>query len=264
MSRSRKKRADFVSLNDELTKRVVEELNSAGTHEAVLAEAPPGAGKSTLTASVAEAITSQEQDLTLPVVTQTNEQADDLVRSLVHRFPNLIVARLVASGGPSASIAELAGKSLLIGTQSDHTSMAQARVVVGTARKWQYERSRMQENRLLKTFPFALIDEAYQMRSDMLLGIADLYDTLFCVGDPGQLDPFTTVDDSLWKGCRTRRPVGRWGPCVSSIRNWTRSSYLPPGVYRRALQASSLRRSTPLAVSTLAQIKETAEWILVA
>lgn len=200
MSRSRKKRADFVSLNDELTKRVVEELNSAGTHEAVLAEAPPGAGKSTLTASVAEAITSQEQDLTLPVVTQTNEQADDLVRSLVHRFPNLIVARLVASGGPSASIAELAGKSLLIGTQSDHTSMAQARVVVGTARKWQYERSRMQENRLLKTFPFALIDEAYQMRSDMLLGIADLYDTLFCVGDPGQLDPFTTVDDSLWKG----------------------------------------------------------------
>ena len=78
--------------------------------------------------------------------------------------------------------------------------MKPARILVSTARKWQYERSRMQQNRLLKTFPYALIDEAYQMRSDMLLGIADLYDTLFCVGDPGQLDPFSTVDDGLWKG----------------------------------------------------------------
>jgi hypothetical protein len=38
------------------------------------------------------------------------------------------------------------------------------------------------------------------MRSDMLLGIAHLFETLFCVGDPGQLDPFSVVDDSLWKG----------------------------------------------------------------
>jgi hypothetical protein len=38
------------------------------------------------------------------------------------------------------------------------------------------------------------------MRSDMLLGIAGLYDTLFCVGDPGQLDPFTVIDDAMWKG----------------------------------------------------------------
>jgi hypothetical protein len=38
------------------------------------------------------------------------------------------------------------------------------------------------------------------MRSDALLGIASLFDRLMCVGDPGQLAPFTTVDDSLWKG----------------------------------------------------------------
>jgi len=38
------------------------------------------------------------------------------------------------------------------------------------------------------------------MRSDALLGIAGLYERIFCVGDPGQLDPFTVVDDSLWKG----------------------------------------------------------------
>lgn len=38
------------------------------------------------------------------------------------------------------------------------------------------------------------------MRSDSLLRVATLFDTLMCVGDPGQLDPFTQIDDTVWRG----------------------------------------------------------------
>jgi hypothetical protein len=200
MTPSSRKR-DFVALNDELTKTVVERIGRAGKHSAVIAEAPPGAGKSTLTASVAKSLTDQDRKLRLAVVTQTNEQADDLVVSLSKRYRGLKVARMVGSDGPSAEIAQLeTAGTVVVGTQVDDAEVRATRVVVSTARKWQYERSRLRKRGALTPFPIALIDEAYQMRSDMLLGIADLYETLFCVGDPGQLDPFTVVDDSIWKG----------------------------------------------------------------
>ena len=200
MTRKSAARPDFVLMDKQLTVEVVDKLGRVGKEQAVLAEAPPGAGKSTLTVSVARALTQHDKRLTLPVVTQTNEQADDLVLALADRYPDMAVARLVSSSrGPSAAIASAGGR-VLFGDQSDAAVLRSARVVVGTASKWQYERSRFQKNGTLRKFEFALIDEAYQMRSDMLLGIADLYETLFCIGDPGQLDPFAVVDDSLWKG----------------------------------------------------------------
>jgi hypothetical protein len=75
-----------------------------------------------------------------------------------------------------------------------------SQVIVSTARKWQYVRAGVKRHGGAARFEVALIDEAYQMRSDALLGVADLFRQLFCVGDPGQLDPFTIVDDSVWKG----------------------------------------------------------------
>jgi hypothetical protein len=184
--------ADFVSLNAELTKQVFDRLGAAGHHSAVIAEAPPGAGKSSLTVSVARSLVTQDASLRLPVITQTNEQADDLVSALVRRHPELRVARLVGGGSRPAL-------SVPLVEHSDNDDALRSQIVVGTARKWEYERARLAKSGI-KAYPFGLIDEAYQMRSDSLLGIADLYETLFCVGDPGQLDPFVTIDDSLWKG----------------------------------------------------------------
>jgi hypothetical protein len=195
-----KAKPDFKALNEALTSEVVSRLGRAGKHGAVIAEAPPGAGKSTLTATVANALVDEDTKLRLAVVTQTNEQADDLVIGIADKFPGLRIARLTGGDGPSAEVAVRLGKTVTTGTNNDEPDVKAARIVVSTARKWQYERSRLQTTRGIETFPFALIDEAYQMRSDMLLGIADLFDTLFCVGDPGQLDPFTVIDDSLWKG----------------------------------------------------------------
>jgi hypothetical protein len=47
---------------------------------------------------------------------------------------------------------------------------------------------------------WAIVDEAYQMRSDMLLLIADRFDRVVFVGDPGQLDPFSVIETSRWLG----------------------------------------------------------------
>jgi hypothetical protein len=193
----KKDRVDFTSLNRDLTRRVLEELES-GKSPAVLAEAPPGAGKSTLTTSVANSLAATDKGLRVPIVSQTNEQADDLVRALASNFPKLTVARLTGGGGASTAVQALLSKKI---SATDDIELArQSQVIVGTARKWQYVRANQERRRTGLRFEVALIDEAYQMRSDALLGIAGLYKQLFCVGDPGQLDPFTIVDDSLWKG----------------------------------------------------------------
>jgi hypothetical protein len=194
------KKKSFAAINEAHTAEVVARLARAGRHGAVVAEAPPGAGKSTLTVSVAKALVDQDRKLRLAIVTQTNEQADDLVSTIAKRYRELAVARMHGGNGPSLAIQSLLGPYVHAGDRSDDAAVSGARVVIATARKWQYERSRLQTSRVRSPHPIALIDEAYQMRSDMLLGIADLFETLFCVGDPGQLDPFTVVDDSPWKG----------------------------------------------------------------
>ena len=48
------------------------------------------------------------------------------------------------------------------------------------------------------------------MRSDMLLRIAGRFDRALFVGDPGQLDPFSTVDTDRWLGLT-------WDPMQSAV-----------------------------------------------
>jgi len=62
----------------------------------------------------------------------------------------------------------------------------------GTAAKWATIKDR--------DWGWAIIDEAYQMRSDMLLLIADRFERALFVGDPGQLDPFSIIETPRWIG----------------------------------------------------------------
>jgi hypothetical protein len=192
---------DFASINGDFTKRVFEDIGRAEADQAVLVEAPPGAGKSSLTVSVSNELVSHDSKLRLPIVTQTNEQADDLVLSLRRKHPDIVIARLHGSSKPpSMAMLTAAGPGLVLSSDHDAPDVRSANVVVATARKWEFVRSKQQKNQSLRRYDIALIDEAYQMRSDALLGISGLFDRLMCVGDPGQLDPFTTIDDALWKG----------------------------------------------------------------
>ena len=192
---------DFTSINVDYTQRVVDEIGRTSANDAVLIEAPPGAGKSSLVVSVTNALVSHDSRLRVPIVTQTNEQADDLVLAIRSRHPDIVVARLHgSSSGPSNAMLGAADANLVLHHDLDSPDMGRGRVIVSTARKWEFIRSKQQRNGNIRKFDLALIDEAYQMRSDALLGIAGLFERLMCVGDPGQLDPFTTVDDALWKG----------------------------------------------------------------
>jgi hypothetical protein len=59
-------------------------------------------------------------------------------------------------------------------------------------------------------WPWAIVDEAYQMRSDSLLRLAHLFDKALFVGDPGQLDPFSAVETERWLGLN-------WDPMSSAV-----------------------------------------------
>src|SRR5205807_7946464 len=66
-------------------------------------------------------------------------------------------------------------------------------VVVSTAAKWAH-------TKVAEPWGHAIVDEAYQMRSDALLAVAGLFERALFVGDPGQLDPFSVVGADQWAG----------------------------------------------------------------
>ncbi|MFY1678586.1 AAA domain-containing protein [Streptomyces sp. WMMC905] len=160
-----------------------------GSARGVVVDSPPGAGKSTLVVRAALELVAAGRPLM--VVAQTNAQVDDLVLRIAERSPRLPVGRLHSSDADpydqaldalpqvrkSAKVSELDGLA----------------VVLSTAAKWAHVR-------VDRPWPHAIVDEAYQMRSDALLAVAGLFEKALFVGDPGQLDPFTTVDGDEWAG----------------------------------------------------------------
>ncbi|MFE0807657.1 AAA family ATPase [Streptomyces sp. NPDC058794] len=160
-----------------------------GAERGVVVDSPPGAGKSTLV--VRAALELAEAGRPLMVVAQTNAQVDDLVLRLAEKNPDLPVGRLHSSDADpydkaldgldnvrkSAKAADLAGLA----------------VVLSTAAKWAHVK-------VDEPWRHAIVDEAYQMRSDSLLAVAGLFERALFVGDPGQLDPFATVGSEQWAG----------------------------------------------------------------
>ncbi|WP_234436300.1 AAA family ATPase [Streptomyces sp. NRRL S-813] len=160
-----------------------------GPHRGVVVDSPPGAGKSTLV--VRAALELAEAGRPLMVVAQTNAQVDDLVVRLAEKSPELPVGRLHSSDTDpydkalddlpnvrkSAKAADLAGLD----------------VVLSTAAKWAHVK-------VDEPWRHAIVDEAYQMRSDALLAVAGLFERALFVGDPGQLDPFSIVGGEQWAG----------------------------------------------------------------
>ncbi|MEV6886050.1 AAA domain-containing protein [Streptomyces sp. NPDC051135] len=158
-----------------------------GRHQAVVVDSPPGAGKSTLVARAAQELTDGgERPI---IVAQTNNQVDDLVARLAREHPGSAVGRLSATGyTPPPALGTLTNTT--VGrTLAD---LSGCRIIVATAAKWATVRD--------TTFGWAILDEAYQMRSDMLLQIVERFEKGLFVGDPGQLDPFTIVGTERWIG----------------------------------------------------------------
>jgi len=199
--------ADPAALAARTTAAILADLRSE-RHRGVVVDSPPGAGKSTLV--VRAAVEFALADEPLMIVAQTNEQVDDLVErlaaDLADRAPEARVGRLGRAGYlPPPRIDGL--PNVTVG--SDLRTMGDPLVVVATAAKWAYVRDR--------AWRWAIVDEAYQMRSDALLAIARLFERALFVGDPGQLDPFSTVDNDRWRGLA-------WDPMQSAVAVLLRSN----------------------------------------
>jgi energy-coupling factor transporter ATP-binding protein EcfA2 len=160
----------------------------------VVVDSPPGAGKSTLVVKATGHLTSSGRQVM--IVAQTNEQVDDLVDRLAADHPDLSVGRLHKSG---FALPERVVRHPLVTGSADITALRDLPVVVSTAAKWSYVSTDK-----CPPWQWAIVDEAYQMRSDKLLATAPLFSLpqsrVLFVGDPGQLDPFATVDTDRWHG----------------------------------------------------------------
>ncbi|OHV37194.1 MULTISPECIES: AAA domain-containing protein [Pseudofrankia] len=190
-----------------VTDAILADLRS-GRHRGVVVDSPPGAGKSTLVVRAAAEFALADEPLM--IVAQTNEQVDDLVErlaaDLADRAPEARVGRLGRAGYVAPP--RIDGlPNVAVG--SDLRTMGDPQVVIATAAKWAYVKDR--------AWRWAIVDEAYQMRSDALLAIARLFEQALFVGDPGQLDPFSTVDNDRWRGLT-------WDPMQSAVAVLLRSN----------------------------------------
>jgi len=175
---------------------VLKDLATSG-HRGVVVDSPPGAGKSTLVVRAAGVLAAAGDPLM--IVAQTNEQVDDLIARLGVASPALSVGRLSAVDY-TASERVRAHPLCRVGAKVG--DLGAPAVTIGTAAKW----ATVAEG----NWPWAIIDEAYQMRSDALLRVASRFARALFVGDPGQLDPFSTVEVDRWTGLS-------WDPMQSAV-----------------------------------------------
>ncbi len=154
----------------------------------IVVDSPPGAGKSTLVREMARRLVADGEQI--PVVCQTNEQADDLVRALVPLVAPATVGRLHGADPRTGLPASVVASSKV-------HDLDGCSVIVATAAKWAYVRGAD------RRWDLGIVDEAYQMSSAALVRVADLFDRLLLVGDPGQLSPFTVADEHVVRSVAT-------------------------------------------------------------
>jgi hypothetical protein len=189
--------AEAAERSRQATDQILADLATVG--QGVVVDSPPGAGKSTLVVSAAAELARNGTRVML--VGQTNEQVDDLIDRLAGDNPDTPIGRLSAGAYiPS----ERVGRHQNVTARSGVADLVDHPLVIATAAKWAMLKE--QDN----PWPWAIIDEAYQMRSDSLLRIAHLFDKALFVGDPGQLDPFSTVETERWLGLN-------WDPMSSAV-----------------------------------------------
>lgn len=180
----------------QVIERVLRDVRE-GNHRGVVVDSPPGAGKSTLVVRAGAEIAATGDPLM--IVAQTNEQVDDLVDRLARKAPGLRIGRLSAADYQPTE--RVRGHST-VRVAAKVADLGGPAVTIGTAAKW----ATVSEG----TWPWAIVDEAYQMRADALLRVAGRFERALFVGDPGQLDPFSTVETARWTGLT-------WDPMQSAV-----------------------------------------------
>lgn len=162
----------------------------ARTERARLTRAPAGAGKTGAVTRLVDALAAA--DANVGVIAQTNAQAFDLVERIARLAPRRPVAFLPATDVVLPQSAAALPNVVTV----EASNLGAVPVIVATADKWAYTVPQVPAGR----FDAGVVDEGYQMPSAKLLRVAEIFPMLDFLGDPGQLDPFSTVDDSRWRG----------------------------------------------------------------
>lgn len=169
--------------------------NLGGRRYAGIVRAPAGAGKSHLVATAAGTAVEATGGSggTIVIAAPTNDQAYGLVASLSSRYPDVKVAFVPAA--KRALPSSVARRANVSEVQAKEASTYP--IVVGTLDKLGDAAARGD----LPRFRYLCMDESFQADSAKYFKIGDVSDRHLLVGDPGQLDPFTTMaDPDRWRG----------------------------------------------------------------
>lgn len=164
-----------------------------GRQAAVVAAAPAGAGKSHFVSETVGQL--RDENLRVAVVAPTNEQAHSLVERIKLLHPDLPVAFVHAQDRElPPRIAVLPGVTQPRAADArDHRDP----LVVATIDK--LADAFLRDG--LGDFDVLVMDEAYQADAARYYTAAGVASTHLLVGDSGQLDPFSTLDDAtFWRG----------------------------------------------------------------
>jgi len=168
-------------------------MRLAGREAAVVAAAPAGAGKSHFASATVGRL--RAEGLRVALVAPTNEQVHSLVGRVKQLNPDLPVAFVHAQGRElPAPTAALPGV-----TQPAAADARDRRAPLVVATLDKLADAYLRDG--LGNFDILVIDEAYQADAARYYVAANVAPTHLLVGDTGQLDPFSTIDDdTYWRG----------------------------------------------------------------
>ena len=150
-------------------------------------KAPPGSGKTFMLLRILASLV--ESNWRVAIATQTNTQAEDLIRQLSQHevLQNFSIARLGASGSVAPDGFPTNAQWIHDPFEADEGPG----VVVSTAAKW----ASLRDN---PGFDLFAIDEAWQMKWADMMRCSAVSDRYLLIGDPGQIPPVTSVDVARW------------------------------------------------------------------
>ncbi|WP_338822565.1 DEAD/DEAH box helicase family protein [Bradyrhizobium septentrionale] len=163
---------------------------------AVTLSAIAGAGKSYFVMQTVKEC--RARNIRVAVAAPTNDQVFSLVRSIADNEPQKPLGFIPATGVELPRWARRPNVSIITPA---HQASGQD-VVVATIDKLGSARNpRNSQIPRLGKFDALIMDESYQANAGRYFGIADIASRHLCVGDSGQISPFTTVKAGVqWRG----------------------------------------------------------------
>lgn len=177
---------------DELHDALVSGFLSA--RRLAVVKAPPGSGKTFMLLRIIGSLVSD--GWRVAIATQTNTQADDLIRQAVSHdvLRHHSISRLAASGSNAPE--SFPKEANWLQKPSDVPQVPG--LTVATAAKWATARD-------TQGFDLFAVDEAWQMKWADMMRCSAVSDKYLLIGDPGQIPPVTSVDVARW-GTSSRPP----------------------------------------------------------